>query len=1504
MAKKEDPNVVAKRKQERVAFVQANPQLAPAEARQRFFVQTRMNELAATGSLGDRKQLRENFQTGKVQREGFYTPTDIKRIAGNNSSGPPGTDNTAPPVVVTPTVTPPVTGSTTSTTTPTRPTTNTTTTVPSNQYDKPTTTTALGQVTTTTNPTAPSTKKTGGDGFFDSGIGKFIKDTTTNDPNVGLQGIFNRNLPNVTKVLQIPQDSIESMGRTFVAPTFNLASEKLGSDKRMQTGTTSENIINTAFTLADIFSAGTAMGLHAPASALIKSQFVKHLGAETVTNIAAKTTAAKLTGKSLIDDALAPVAQSPFVNRLGRGGREYTAEQLALNAPKPLSAIPGPPGNPTMGAIMDFGPTRNPAPPGRGSGRGSVPAVPVLPSRVKGRGATPPAPALTVVEGVQPGTTEASMLNHPSYKAPDAPNLSLVPEARPSAPGNPSRNPTPPGNPSRSPKGPNAAPLTPAQKRAATIAAKKEAKLAEAKAAEELASKDAPIDFGDEFGVVRFDDGVEFGNRSDEFGDGWFTPDDAVPEGKQGGLKAPTSTVLTPEKSPTSLSKETTGAPIVNGKVQMPGTEPAHITEMKRVAALEKEGIDPGEIVNREKYDAFGNSTNNDPLIRRVGEEPAGQGPFDSPRSVGPQSLDQAKRRTRRQADPDADEAARMITNDELDRAGLEGVPMGRLIKNNIEIIRADRATRNADLIRDYESRRYPTIDDMSGNPIPTPATNKPLEGVFNANGKVSKKFTDDPAVLAAREEAKKQVAAAGQLKKNTRLKVKRVENNAVKQKELDVQRVVTTEAKPTTSMSEAYEQTVYPADLTKQIIPGVMSQPRQMTSVEGLGTFVDVTKNPITGQANQQSTIELARSLGRNESIPGQAATRGREFADGEFEQAVADLKTRRVNYEETGVMTAQHREVERKLRETFGGERFDRISAAASGQDVPVFRRNTPPLTQTLNMPDMPSGQSLSEFQQVFGRSAETPSAAPRLPELQTNEFAPYSPTNNPGRVRGTSRDEQVASWRNLSTSKEFQQMMIDQPDLAAFIARQNKPFQDILERQAAADSVALEARLSSSVEDKAWATVQEASGGVNEAALRNIREGKDKFVGGPENVNNPLRGTEINPVDPSKQVPVYIQDWSKPGTWKTEFPRQNAIKMSQEEVLKRENVQSVAVQYDETQRVISQMNDLLRNRGGVVGDVALNDFDSAIIDELGAAGMDITQFRRGTTRYNRANRATNNLPYSDPTVTFPESGSKANPLTPEQEIERNAAMDQPANWSLDPFGSFNPSGNNQVVLSDPASLSAAGREFRANMDALLEQSPAIAADFELRLAKSRKSIARREAVVAKRKIATEVGQEASRAEATAWWKEAQPYFEQQEGVRQVADLAAAERPKLTQQMRMEQDQAQRVAGLEQTPVNNNTSGPMTVSDQGPAGEYDPLIGAHVFEWSNPLTGTKFRVETIYGPATDKEYRTILDQKRSYTLKSHTEESTAAMVKEAQMAAREIDPESQVIINDWRNG
>jgi hypothetical protein len=74
----------------RVEFVKSNPQLDPATARQRFFVQTRAAELTSKGvevTKEKRAQLRQGFQTGKVKREGFYTPGDLARIAARNTGG-------------------------------------------------------------------------------------------------------------------------------------------------------------------------------------------------------------------------------------------------------------------------------------------------------------------------------------------------------------------------------------------------------------------------------------------------------------------------------------------------------------------------------------------------------------------------------------------------------------------------------------------------------------------------------------------------------------------------------------------------------------------------------------------------------------------------------------------------------------------------------------------------------------------------------------------------------------------------------------------------------------------------------------------------------------------------------------------------------------------------------------------------------------------------------------------------------------------------------------------------------------------------------------------------------------------------------------------------------------------------------------------------------------------------------------------------------------------------
>jgi hypothetical protein len=78
----------------RVAFVKSKPELAPAEARTRFFVQTRAAELQAKGvevTKQKRQELRQKFASGGVQRQGFYTPADIARAAARNTGTGGGT---------------------------------------------------------------------------------------------------------------------------------------------------------------------------------------------------------------------------------------------------------------------------------------------------------------------------------------------------------------------------------------------------------------------------------------------------------------------------------------------------------------------------------------------------------------------------------------------------------------------------------------------------------------------------------------------------------------------------------------------------------------------------------------------------------------------------------------------------------------------------------------------------------------------------------------------------------------------------------------------------------------------------------------------------------------------------------------------------------------------------------------------------------------------------------------------------------------------------------------------------------------------------------------------------------------------------------------------------------------------------------------------------------------------------------------------------------------------
>lgn len=98
MATKKQNPAVAKRIADRKAFVKnkvASKGITPKQARQRFYVQSRMAELKAAGkTVGpeQRKKLQQKFQSGNVTRKGFAAPA---KRAGSTTS----TTSTVKPVV-------------------------------------------------------------------------------------------------------------------------------------------------------------------------------------------------------------------------------------------------------------------------------------------------------------------------------------------------------------------------------------------------------------------------------------------------------------------------------------------------------------------------------------------------------------------------------------------------------------------------------------------------------------------------------------------------------------------------------------------------------------------------------------------------------------------------------------------------------------------------------------------------------------------------------------------------------------------------------------------------------------------------------------------------------------------------------------------------------------------------------------------------------------------------------------------------------------------------------------------------------------------------------------------------------------------------------------------------------------------------------------------------------------------------------------------------------------
>ena len=101
----EKKKVVAKRVADRKAFVGSRGSEKDSASRQRFYVETRVAEMQAKGKTvtpAIRKQLRNNFQSGAVSREGFGAPkkkaSGPRTVGRTDSGGRGGFGATAPKV--------------------------------------------------------------------------------------------------------------------------------------------------------------------------------------------------------------------------------------------------------------------------------------------------------------------------------------------------------------------------------------------------------------------------------------------------------------------------------------------------------------------------------------------------------------------------------------------------------------------------------------------------------------------------------------------------------------------------------------------------------------------------------------------------------------------------------------------------------------------------------------------------------------------------------------------------------------------------------------------------------------------------------------------------------------------------------------------------------------------------------------------------------------------------------------------------------------------------------------------------------------------------------------------------------------------------------------------------------------------------------------------------------------------------------------------------------------
>jgi hypothetical protein len=281
MAKKRTPEELARIKA-RKEFVQSNPELDPAEARKRFFVQTRVRELQKSGADVTRERraaLRQKFLSGDVQRQGFYTPTDVAKFTGSGSTG----------------------GSTGSSTSGNTGGSTTKKVVPRNRGMLPTPVPSKGEIIKAPSPDAQKGwdaeygVERSNSNWYERNVAKPLQRYGATNP-VGVPGQAAKDL--LFGARNLVNETLGSMAATFTNPAINTVAGLFGKKPNLREAGGVEAAITTAGTIIDIGTAGGSKPLTSALSkvaqkgsqSLLKKNAVGT--ATTLSNVARKSKAA------------------------------------------------------------------------------------------------------------------------------------------------------------------------------------------------------------------------------------------------------------------------------------------------------------------------------------------------------------------------------------------------------------------------------------------------------------------------------------------------------------------------------------------------------------------------------------------------------------------------------------------------------------------------------------------------------------------------------------------------------------------------------------------------------------------------------------------------------------------------------------------------------------------------------------------------------------------------------------------------------------------------------------------------------------------------------------------------------------------------------------------------------------------------------------------------------------------------------------------------------------